>query len=137
MLDAGTGSGILAIAAALLGAASVTAVEIDAYAAESAARNIEANGAREKVSLIIGNVAEKGVLSAETCFDLITANLTCSLLEALLPVFRSALKDEGTMILSGLLDSQEDRAVKALRNEGLRPAHVVKNGEWLMIEVRK
>jgi len=137
VLDAGTGSGILAIAAALLGAARVFAVEIDPDAAESASRNIKANGAAETITLITGDIAAEGVLPAGVKFDLITANLTCALHEALLPVFKAILKDGGTMLLSGLLDIQEDRALEALENERLGVIEVIKKGEWLMIEVRK
>jgi len=137
VLDAGTGSGILAITAALLGATDVVAVEIDADAAESAARNIEANGAQEAVSLVVGDIAKERTLPPDKQYDLITANLSCALLEALLPAFKSALKGKGTMILSGLLDSQEGRALQVLKNEGLRPVHIEKSGEWLMLEVHK
>ena len=137
MLDAGTGSGILAIAAALLGAAHVYAVEIDADAAGSAAGNIKINEVQEKISLIVGDVAEEGVLPSHTRYDLIAANLTCSLLEKLLAMLKGALKDEGTILLSGLLDAQEDRIRETLENEGMRPVLVEKSGEWLMVEVRK
>jgi len=137
MLDAGTGSGILSIAAALLGASCVHAVEVDKDAAESAARNIETNSVQETVELIVGDVAETGTLPVDMLYDLITANLSCSLLESLFPVFKRTLKEDGAMILSGLLDAQEDRAFEALENAGLWAAEVVKDGEWLMIEVRK
>jgi len=137
MLDAGTGSGILAIAAALLGASSAHAFEIDEDAALSASRNIEANGVREKVSLFTCDIAAEGAIEKDVRYDLITANLSCSLLETLLGLFRDALKDEGAMILSGLLDAQEERALEALENAGLKAVEVVRNGEWLMIEARK
>jgi len=139
VFDAGTGSGILAIAAAMLGADHVLAVEIDADAADSAMRNIEANGVYERVKLVNDDVAaeaERSILS-DARFDLITANLTCSILETLLPVFKPLLKDEGRMILSGVLDAQEERIVAALENEGLHAVEIIKDGEWLMLEVRK
>ena len=137
VLDAGTGSGILAIAAALLGAESVVAVEIDADAAESAAGNLVTNGVSGKVSLINGDLTAEGTLPPGTEFDLITANLACFLLEALTPVFKSVLREGGAMLLSGLLDAQEERALEALKNEGLHAVNVMKDGEWLMIEARK
>jgi len=137
VLDAGAGSGILAIAAALLGAGEVHAVEIDADAVESAARNIEANNVLGTVSLITGDIAAEGMLPSEARYDLITANLTCSLLEELLPSLARALKDEGAMILSGLLDVQEESILKTLKNEGLRTADTARGGEWLTLEARK
>ena len=134
VLDAGTGSGILAIAAAGMGAANVLAVEIDEDAAASAARNIDSNGVSGKVELIIGDAAS---VAAETEFDIITANLTYMLIEKLLPLFGRVLKADGAMIISGLLDTQEESARKSLENAGLKTADIVRNGEWLMLEVRK
>ena len=136
VLDAGTGSAILAIAAALLGAGHVDAIEIDTDAAASAAGNIVANDVPDKVSLIIGDAMASGVLPDSVRYDLIMANLSCSLLEKLLPEFKRILKVDGAMILSGLLDAQEDRALDALENEGLKATDIVKAGEWLMMEVR-
>jgi len=137
VLDAGTGSGILAIAAAKLGASFALAAEIDVDAAASALRNIEANGVQEAVKLYIGDVAAEGALPPDERFDLITANLSCSLIERLLPMFKMVLKDNGAIILSGLLDTQEGIALNALENAGLRIAETTVAGEWLMMEVRK
>ena len=137
ILDAGTGSGILAIAAAMLGASAVHAVELDSDAAASAARNIEANGVSGIINLSLSDVSEDGALPAGAEYDLITANLTYSLLEKILPVLKNVLKEEGAVILSGILDAQEERIMEALENEDMRAIEVVKNGEWLMIEARK
>jgi len=137
LLDAGTGSGILAIAAALLGAADVHAVEIDADAAASAACNIIKNNVSEKISLIEGDITAEGVLPPGADYDLITANLSCIIIEKLLPILRLVLKEEGTMILSGLLDVQEKRMLEALNKTGMRVAGTEKKGEWLMMEVRR
>jgi len=137
VLDAGTGSGILAIAAAMFGASAVYAIELDSDAAASAARNIEANGVSGVIELVNGDVTEEGVLPLGPSFDLITANLTCSLLERVLSVFKRLLKEEGSVILSGILDAQEERIMEALENEGLRAVNVLRNGEWLLVEARK
>jgi ribosomal protein L11 methyltransferase len=133
-LDTGTGSGVLAIAAALLGAEHVDAVEIDADASASAAGNIAANNVADKVTLIEGDAAEQGVLSEGARYDLIAANLSLSLLEKLLPVLERAMTDGGAMILSGLLDSREDGAIATLERVGLKAVDILKTGEWLMIE---
>ena len=137
VLDAGTGSGILAIAAALLGAGHVDAVEMDEDAAASAALNIAANGAGGVVSLITGDITVPGALPAGANYNLVTANLSCPLLEKLAPVFAGALADGGAMILSGLLDTQGDRALEALKNAGMEAREAIQDGEWLMIEARK
>ncbi|MCL2110804.1 MAG: 50S ribosomal protein L11 methyltransferase [Clostridiales bacterium] len=137
VLDAGTGSGILAIAAALMGAGEVHAVEMDEDAAASAQGNIAANGVGGRVALIIGDITEPGTLPEGARYELITANLSFVLIERLLPVFKGLLADGGALIISGLLDVDEGRAVKAFGCNGLRVAEVVKAGEWLMIEACK
>ena len=137
MLDAGTGSGILSITAALLGAGEIHAVEIDEDAASSAAANIRLNGVDDRISLIVGDITANGLIPEETRYDLIAANLTYHLLEELTPVFKKALSPSGTMILSGLLDAQEERALDMINVNGLRLVEVKHNGEWLLMEVRK
>ncbi|MDR3364753.1 MAG: 50S ribosomal protein L11 methyltransferase [Clostridiales Family XIII bacterium] len=137
VLDAGTGSGILAIAAALLGAARIDAVEIDEDAAASAAGNIAANNVSGRIDLLTCDITAPGTLPEGARYDLITANLSCGILKTLLPTFKTVLKEHGAMILSGLLDAQEEQTLEALENEGLRAADVVADGEWVMIEARK
>ena len=137
LLDAGTGSGILSIAAALFGAGKIHAIEIDADAVSSAAANIGTNGVADKIVLINGDIAAEGVLPKNASYDLITANLTCSLLEELLPLFISVLSDKGSMILSGLLDAQEERALDMANANGLNVVDIKRSGEWLMLEVQK
>jgi len=136
VLDAGTGSGILAIASAILGADAVFAVEIDEDAAESAARNIEANGVSDRITLIHGDI-NANVLPEGVSYDLVTANLFLPIINSILRSLKGVLKDDGAMLLSGLLDAQEDRIVEALENEGLLAAEIVRNGEWLMVEARR
>jgi len=137
VLDVGAGSGILSIAAAKLGAASVLAVEIDADAAASAAGNIEANEVNGRVSLITGDITGPDTLPDGAFFDLIAANLTCTLLEKILPALSGVLAMDGKLILSGLLDTQEGRACEAVKAAGLTTRKVRKKGEWLMIEAMR
>ena len=130
VLDAGTGSGILAIVCALLGAGDVDAVEIDEDAAASAAANIEANGVQDRVWLVTGDLSE---VIGENVYDLILANLNCVILEGLIPLFYDALRDAGGLIVSGILAEQEERILKVLE-KGFRGSKVMRRGEWVMIE---
>ena len=136
LLDAGTGSGILAIAAVMFGAGRVDAVEIDTDAAASAAGAIETNGVGGRVSLIIGDITRAGTLPEGARYELITANLSCPIIEVLLPSFKAALAEGGAIILSGMLDAQEERALEALDDAGLIAADIARSGEWIMIEAR-
>jgi len=142
VLDVGAGSGILSITSALLGAGSVYAVEIDEDAAASAKGNIALNGVEEKVCLIIGDITKPGILQAgilseDARFDLIVANLSCALIETVLPVIAGILSDAGKIIISGLLDTQEERAIEAMRKAGFKAIEIYRNGEWLTLVVSK
>ena len=142
VLDVGAGSGILSIAAALLGAGNVCAVEIDEDAASSARANIALNGVDDRIHLIVGDITEPGflqfgVLSENARFDLIVANLSCALIEKVLPAFTEVLAVDGRIILSGLLDTQEEMALEAVRKADLKTTEICISGEWLALVVSK
>jgi ribosomal protein L11 methyltransferase len=137
VLDVGAGSGILSIAAALLGAGEIYAVEIDEDAAASACGNITLNGAGEMIHLVAGDIREPGLLPESMRFDLIMANLSCSLIEMILPDLGGLLAQGGKMIISGLIDTQEERAIDAVRKAGLETIEICRSGEWIALVARK
>ena len=97
VLDIGTGSGILAIAAALLGAARVLAVDIDPAAVEVARENCRANGVEVEL--------RSGPLGASPgLFDVLVANISAPANIALAPIFGTSVRPAGGLILSGLLE---------------------------------
>jgi len=114
VLDAGTGSGILALAAAKLGAASVSAVDPLPEAIESALRNAALNGLNSNLT-ITRTSAEK--ITGE--FDLITANLVPAVLLKAGAKLPRLLAAEGTMIASGFSDQQTPQMVKLMTKAGL------------------
>ena len=132
-LDAGAGSGILSITAAMLGAGSVYAVEIDGDAAESAARNIASNDMENRIQLFIGDILSPDFLPEGIRFNLIAANLSCELIEKMIPVAEQVLAADGKIIITGLLDSQEERAFAAIKKAGLQRIESEISGEWLML----
>ena len=139
LLDAGTGSGILAIAAALLGAAgSIVAVELDPDAAASARDNIRQNGCEDRIRLVEADILNEGALGAaeEKEFTIITANLTKGLLVKLLPRFRRLLSQGGVLLLSGLLDAQVAEMEEALQTQGFSDIETDRKGEWALMEAR-
>jgi len=98
VLDVGTGTGVLAIAAARMGAARVIALDIDGGALENARRNLRLNGVQGRVSLIYGDVgAVKGK------FDLILANLDRRIIVEILPSIATLLAPGGRVVFSGIL----------------------------------
>jgi ribosomal protein L11 methyltransferase len=99
VLDYGCGSGVLAIAAAKLGAASVTGVDIDARAIATSRANAEANG-------VIATFCMPDECSAMGPFDLVLANILANPLELLAPLFASRVRSGGNIVLSGVLEPQ-------------------------------
>ena len=132
MLDVGTGSGILAIYAAKLGAGEILAIDTDPEALRWAQRNIELNQCSEFIDL---SSKRAGELSG--AFSLLVANLTRDALLELLPDFRRLLEKNGAMILSGLLQEQSQEVMRPLRLLGFREIQVVTRAEWACITARK
>ncbi len=104
VLDYGCGSGILAIAAAKLGAAQVTGIDIDPQAITSSSDNAQQNG----VLLTLG---QPSLLKYQQQFDLVMANILSNPLKLLAPSLSSHLRPEGHLILSGVLSRQADEVM--------------------------
>jgi ribosomal protein L11 methyltransferase len=116
VLDAGTGSGVLALAALRLGAASALGFDLDPVAVREARANAERNGLAQQLRLFAGPIA---ALRA-TGFDLVLANLLRTELVPILPALGAALRPRGRAVLSGLLASERDAVAAALASHGLR-----------------
>lgn len=112
VLDVGTGTGVLAIAAALAGA-TVTAVDTDPLAVEAATANAARNGARITVGL--GSTDR----AAGRTFDVVVANLDSATLVALATDLRAAVAPAGTLIASGVSNERRDEVRAALEQAGL------------------
>jgi ribosomal protein L11 methyltransferase len=131
VFDVGTGSGILAIAAARLGAGEVLAVESDPDAVATAVRNIERNGVAGRVELRCDIVDAAYVRAlGPRRFDVIAANILSSVLVPLLPAFREALDTRGRAILGGILVDEAQQVADAARAAGLEVAEVDEEEEW-------
>lgn len=104
LLDVGSGSAILSIAAAMLGAAEILAVESDPDAMENAGENVALNGVAEQVTLECDLVDDEFLAAqGDATFHGILANVLSSVLLPLLPAFHGALRPGGWAILSGIL----------------------------------
>ena len=102
VLDVGCGTGVLAVAAALLGARAVTALDIDPAAIAAAARNIAANGVADRVELIDGALTP----AVGSGFDLVLANIVLDVLVSLAGGLRRATAPNGLLAVSGLSPAQ-------------------------------
>lgn len=129
VLDVGSGSGILAVAAALLGAGDVLALEGDPLAEEALAENVAVNGVADKVRFQM-RWADAASLAAEGPRDGVVANIESGILRPLLPGFAGALRPGGWLILSGILDTEWE----ALRSEAAAAGFAFRaldaDGEW-------
>ncbi|MCS7155264.1 MAG: 50S ribosomal protein L11 methyltransferase [Bacteroidota bacterium] len=132
MLDVGTGTGILAIGAIKLGAARAVAVDIDEFACENARENARLNKVEDRLEVRLGSleaVSERG-------FDLITANLTRSAIEELLPELLRRRARRAPMVWSGLLASDEPLLQKTLHTHRLTLIERQAEQEWVAWVVR-
>ena len=133
VLDIGTGSGILSIAAARLGAGEALGVDIDKDAVRVAGENISANGVSDKARAICGDLAEG--LDCEA--DLVVANLLADLVIRFSGDAFRHTKPGGIFISSGILTEKQPLVEEAVRNAGFTVIEVMTDGEWCSIAARR
>lgn len=127
VLDVGTGSGLLAIAAAKLGAAHVAGNDNDPVAVKVAAENAAANG----VSVALTGADVPRVPGGP--FDVVVANILANTLVALAPALAGQLAPGGVVLLSGILVPQEEEVQAAYLAQGLAPLPGAREGEWSLL----
>ena len=128
-LDIGTGSGILAIAAAKLGYSPVRAFDCDPEAVRVARANARANGVIKKLRITRGDVKKLRIHAAKQ-YDLVCANLISTLLLAERRRIAAQLKRGGTLVLAGILKSEFSGVQKAFAKLGLKLAAAKTGNEW-------
>ncbi len=133
MLDAGTGSGILAIAGSYFGARRVLAIDNDPLACTTAKRNARANCVRN-IDFTTGDIL-KDKLAGK--FDIITANLFSEILVDALPIWSRHLAKGARVILSGILRGQETSVTRAVRRQGLVISEIRRRGKWIALVAQK
>ncbi len=132
VIDLGTGSGVLAVAAARLGARSVRALDIDPEAIEAARDTAAANGVTGRVAAAVGSLGDAWPWSVPpgNSADLLLANLSQPLLCTLAPAIARALRPGGVLIAAGYLERDATTVGDALEIAGLRILRVDAEGEW-------
>ncbi len=126
-LDLGTGSGILAIAARIFGAASVEGCDFDPHAVRTAKENVRLNGIT-KVKMKRLDVTR---WVPERTWDVVIANLFSGLLVQVAKPIASAIAPGGHLILSGILREQEEEVLEALRKQKVETLSVTRKGKWV------
>ncbi len=133
VLDIGTGSGILAIAALKLGAAVAEGVDIDPVAVRTAGENAALNGVQDKLTVLVGDLSDK----ASGQYDIITANIVANAILSLAPAVPGLMADGATFIASGIIDSRKDEVIAGLEKAGLAVVEVKEKRGWECIVCKK
>jgi ribosomal protein L11 methyltransferase len=109
VLDVGSGTGVLGVAALLLGPGTLVALDVDPGAVAATRRAVELNGVADRATVLDGSVS-----AVAGTFDLVLANLLVPIVEELGPELVARVAPGGAIVVGGLLDHQVDRAVAAL-----------------------
>jgi len=135
VLDVGTGSGILAIACAKLGARAVIAVDLDPVAVRVASDNVSANGVAGAVSVRASDLLD--ALAPDDTFDIIVGNLFLPIVERLFRALGNHLAQDGRVVVSGIVAAQEQAVLRAAGQTGLTVRNCAQAGDWLAIELER
>jgi ribosomal protein L11 methyltransferase len=139
VLDLGTGSGVLAIAAAKQGAASVLAFDIDDLAIDAARENVAANGVEHVVRVEAGSLdVARTSGDRKRCYDLVLVNILARVIRELLADgLAEVLKPGGIFIGSGIIDTQEQAVRDALEEAGIAVLTRHVERDWVTLVGRK
>ncbi len=132
VLDLGTGTGVLAIAAAKFGASEVVGIDNDDWSFDNARENVEMNHVQESVSIVLGELDDIIIEN----FEMILANIQRNILLQLMEGMCKRLSPGGILILSGLLSSDEETIINAIHDHGLRMIEQMQENEWIALAAR-
>lgn len=133
VLDAGTGTGILGIAALKVGADSVFGFDIDEWSEDNCKENIALNGV-SNFEIQLGSIE---VIPADSIFDVILANINRNALIELIPQLLKYLRIGGSLLLSGLLENDEETLLGLESVKSLTHLETRQHGEWIAILLKK
>ncbi len=146
VLDVGTGSGILALAAIKLGAKSVLAMDVSPVAVQATIENARINGIRDRIDARLATLEgadgepfyplppDLQVLGAEIgTFDLVLANIIAKVIGDLAPALVRAVRPGGTLVASGIIADRRAQAEEPLRAAGLRIVKELVEGDWVTL----
>lgn len=136
LADIGCGTGVLALAGLRLGAAHAISFDFDPVAVEVAERNIERNGGAENLELFQADVFEWTPAPGQQA-DVVLANLFSTVLQKAFPRLIAAMKDEGILIISGILNTQAAETLAAAEAAGLKVQKSISRGKWTTAQLTK
>jgi ribosomal protein L11 methyltransferase len=131
VLDLGTGSGILAIAAVRLGASGVVALDLDREAVKASRKNFKNHRLQARTRLVRGTLPHP--LAPQERFDLATANISGKVVQEKAPHLRDALKDGGILIAGGFVRSQEPGVRQVLEDAGFSLLESLRVEDWVTL----
>ena len=133
VIDIGSGSGILSMAAVLLGAEKATGVDLDPVAVRVALENVELNNLQDKIEILHGNLTD--VIREKA--DIVVANIMADIILILLEDVRAFIKDDGLFISSGIIQEKRAAVEARLLEKNFRIVEVETKGEWCAITAQK
>jgi len=133
VLDMGTGTGVLAIAAVRLGAADATGIDVDEWSYENACENIRLNHVQDRITILHGDITA----TPAGPFTLILANIQRTVLLEMLPLLVRRLRAGGRLLLAGLLHDDREIMMEQLRHEGMTLLNELSENEWTAIAARR
>ena len=138
ILDIGSGSGILSVAARLLGAKEVYAVDNDYLAINSTKSNFQLNfGNLNSLNTYLGSFNDVILKNQLEQFDFVLCNILAEVIKEMIPNIYNCLRNNGEVILSGILNSQKDEIIKILIQNDLKLLDVSTRKDWACISAQK
>ncbi len=138
VLDIGSGSGILSVAARLLGAKEVCAVDNDYLAINSTNSNFQLNfGNLKNLNTYLGSFNEVILKNQLKQFDFVLCNILAEVIKEMIPNINNCLRNNGEVIFSGILNSQKDEIIKILNQNNLKLLEVSIRKDWACISAQK
>ena len=131
MLDIGTGSGILAITALLLGAKTAVGVDIDELSVRVAQENADLNGIGDKIDLVCGDLTEK----ISGCYHVVCANIVADVIIRLSNDVAQFMYEDSVLLVSGIIEERCDEVVVALLKAGFKVDHSVTENGWVAMKL--
>ena len=135
LADIGCGTGVLALAGLRLGASSAISFDFDPVAVEVAARNIERNGGSDNLDLFQADVFEWTPAPGQQA-DVVLANLFSTVLQKAFPKLIAAMKPDGILIISGILNTQSEETLNAAVAAGLQVQKTITRGKWTTAQLK-